>query len=64
MSKTIEIIVSPQGQSTLQTKGFAGGTCREGGKFIETALGQPTGERRTGEFHETIPAQQDVRQAD
>ena len=38
--KIIEIIVSPKGETTIQTKGYAGGTCREASKFIEQALGQ------------------------
>ena len=49
--KTIEIIVSPKGETTVQTKGFAGGECREASKFVEQALGQRTGERLTSEVH-------------
>jgi hypothetical protein len=49
--KTIEIIVSPKGETTVQTKGFTGGDCREASKFVEQALGRRTGERLTGEFH-------------
>jgi hypothetical protein len=49
--KTIEIIVSPKGETTVTTKGFAGGECRDASKFVEQALGQRTGERLTGEFH-------------
>ena len=40
MSQTIEITVSPIGQTTVQTKGFAGSSCRDASKFIEQALGQ------------------------
>ena len=56
--KTIEIIVSPQGQSTAQTKGFAGPACREASRFLEQALGQRTAEQLTSEFHQTQPIQQ------
>ncbi len=49
----IEIIVSPNGETTITTKGFAGASCREASKFIEQALGQRTGERLTAEFHQT-----------
>jgi len=35
----IEIIVSPSGQSQVQTKGFEGATYRAGSQFIERALG-------------------------
>ena len=58
MSKIIEIIVSPQGETTVQTKGFSGPSCREASKFLEQALGQRTDERLTSEFH----ASQDVTQ--
>jgi hypothetical protein len=49
--KTIEITVSPAGQTSVETKGFTGAECRQASQFIETALGQRTGERLTGEFH-------------
>ena len=51
--KTIEITVSPTGQTEVQTKGFAGGECREASKFLEEALGQRDNETLTAEFHQT-----------
>jgi hypothetical protein len=62
MSKVIEIIVSPTGQSTVQTKGFTGSSCQDASRFIEQALGQRTGERLTCEFHQTHTSQQESRQ--
>jgi hypothetical protein len=56
--KTIEIIVSPKGETTVTTKGFAGSSCRKASKFIEQALGQRTDERLTAEFHHVSEAQQ------
>jgi hypothetical protein len=50
--KTIEIIVSPQGQSRIETKGFVGAECREASRFLEQALGQQTSEQLTAEFHQ------------
>ena len=50
--KTIEIIISPDGQSRLETKGFAGSRCREASRFLEAALGKTTSETLTAEFHE------------
>ncbi|HPM83752.1 MAG TPA: DUF2997 domain-containing protein [Candidatus Anammoximicrobium sp.] len=58
MTKTIEIIVSPKGETTVTTKGFAGSSCREASKFVEQALGQRTGEQLTSEFHHVSDAQQ------
>jgi len=52
MSKIIEIIVSPKGETTVTTKGFAGSSCREASKFLEQALGQQTSEQLTAEFHQ------------
>ncbi len=52
MSKTIEIVVSPTGQTQVQTKGFVGSQCRQASQFIEQALGQRTSEQLTAEFHQ------------
>ncbi len=49
--KTIEITVTPTGQTSVETKGFSGAECRQASAFIETALGQRRGERLTGEFY-------------
>lgn len=56
MSKTIEIIVSPKGETTVTTRGFTGSSCQEASKFIEQALGQRSNERLTAEFHQSQPA--------
>ncbi len=50
--KTIEIIVLPTGETNVQTKGFAGSSCRDASAFLEKALGQRAGERLTAEFHQ------------
>lgn len=62
MTKTIEIIVSPKGETTVTTKGFAGSSCREASKFVEQALGQCTGEQLTSEFHVQQTQQQRLRE--
>lgn len=51
MTKTIEITVSPKGQTTVTTRGFAGSSCREASRFIEQALGQQVSEQLTAEYH-------------
>ena len=58
-TQTIEIIVTPQGKSSVQTLGFTGSSCRDASRFIEQALGQRTGEKLTAEFHQS----ESVRQA-
>ncbi len=54
----IEIIVRPDGHSTVQTRGFTGPSCRDSSRFIEEALGQRTSEQLTAEFHEAEVARE------
>jgi len=60
--KVIEILVSPQGATTVQTKGFSGSDCQQASRFIEQALGARVSERLTSEFHQSQPAQQSQQQ--
>jgi hypothetical protein len=52
MKSSIEIIVSPQGQTRLETKGFAGASCKDASRFIENALGRKVSEQATAEMHQ------------
>ena len=61
-SQTIEIIVSPTGETTVQTKGFTGSSCRDASKFIEQALGDKTAETLTAEFHQSATSAQKLEQ--
>lgn len=58
MTKTIVVIVTPNGETKVETKGFSGSKCQEASRFLETALGEKTSEKLTAEFHETISEQQ------
>jgi len=62
MTKVLEIIVQPDGQCRVETKGFAGNACRQASRFLEETLGQQTGEQLTGEFYQTHAAQQSAQQ--
>jgi Protein of unknown function (DUF2997) len=62
MTKTIEVVVSPQGATTVQTRGFAGSDCLAASKFLEQSLGLAVGERKTGEFHTSSQAEQRIRE--
>ena len=62
MNKTIEIVVSPTGQTQVQTKGFVGSECRQASQFIEQALGKRTQEQLTAEFHQQSGQQQSHQQ--
>jgi Protein of unknown function (DUF2997) len=50
--KIIEVIVSPTGETRVETKGFTGNSCRDASKFIEQALGTPASETLKAEFHQ------------
>ena len=60
--QTIEILVSPAGESTVQTKGFSGGACRDASRFIEQALGERSSEKLTAEFYQPQAARAQVEQ--
>ncbi|MEI8196899.1 MAG: DUF2997 domain-containing protein [Phycisphaerae bacterium] len=59
--KIIEIIVTPQGETTLQTKGFTGGSCREVSELIGQALGKSTNDKLIQEFYGGLHEQQQPR---
>ncbi len=58
MSRIIEVIVSPQGQTTVQTKGYAGADCIQASKFLEQSLGVTTAEEKTAEFYQATSVSQ------
>ena len=60
-AKTIEIVVTADGQTTVQTRGFAGVSCRDATRQLEQALGKVANERLTPEFYLTQPAEQKTR---
>ena len=62
MARIIEVTVSPQGEATVQTRGYAGADCLLASKFLEQSLGVPTQDRKTGEYYQLAPEQQQVRQ--
>jgi hypothetical protein len=62
VTRAIEIIVSPKGETTVTTKGFVGASCRDASRFIEQALGKRTGEHLTAEFHQSQAIQENQQQ--
>ena len=60
--KIIEIVVSPNGQTQIETKGFTGSECRDASRFVEQALGKRTGEQLTAEFYEEASSQTQLEQ--
>src|SRR5262245_17396957 len=62
MARIIEVTVSPQGETTIQTKGYAGSDCLQASKWLEQVLGIATADRRTAEFYQSAQTEQNVRQ--
>jgi Protein of unknown function (DUF2997) len=62
MSRVIEVIVSPQGETTIQTKGYAGSDCLQATKFLEQTLGITATDCKTGEYYQTEQVEQHVQQ--
>ncbi|QDU92341.1 DUF2997 domain-containing protein [Lignipirellula cremea] len=56
--RIIDVIVSPTGETRVETQGFHGATCREASAFLEQALGQRASEQLTSEFHATSSHEQ------
>ncbi len=54
----IEVIVSPTGETRVQTKGYVGPGCRDASRYLEAALGQRIGEQLTSEFHQSTSLKQ------
>ena len=46
--KTIEITIQPNGETKVETKGFAGPECKEASRFLEEALGERNRRRTHG----------------
>ena len=62
MARIIEVTVSPTGETTVQTKGYAGGDCLQASKFLEQALGVATSDRKSSKYFNTHNTQQIVQQ--
>jgi len=51
--KTIQIIVSPEGESRIETKGYVGPECQQASRYLEQALGVRRSELLTAEFYQS-----------
>ena len=60
--RIIEVVVSPQGETTVQTKGFAGAECLKASRWIEQALGVAAADQKTSEFFSNTNEEQHVQQ--
>jgi hypothetical protein len=60
--RMIEVLVSPTGEVSVQTKGYAGADCLQASKFLEQSLGVTSADRKTTEFYENAPVEQQLHQ--
>ena len=61
--KTIDVIVSPDGSSRVETNGFTGSDCRQASEFLEQALGTRQREHLKSDFFQSeVTEQQQARQ--
>lgn len=60
--KTIEVVVSPTGETKVQTRGYAGADCLQASKLLEQALGAVAAEHKTSEYFQTQSQQQEIQQ--
>ena len=59
--KTVEITVSPNGETNVETKGFSGSECQKASEFLTKALGRKAGEQLKPEYHENTSGENEVR---
>jgi hypothetical protein len=62
MTKSIEVIVDAKGECSVQTKGFAGSSCRDASKALEKALGIVQSDTPTAEMYQPQTVDQSLRQ--
>ena len=62
MTKIIEVIVAPSGETRLETKGFTDSSCQGASQFLEKALGLKQSEHFTAEFHAQQSNQHQLRE--
>lgn len=60
--KKIEVIITPQGETTVTTVGFKGKSCQDATKQLEQALGIVQSEQKLPAFYETESVGQQARQ--
>ena len=62
MLRIIEMTVTPKGETSIQTKGYAGSDCLQGSKWLEQALGISVADKKTPEFYQQTQSEQHITQ--
>ena len=58
MPRIIEVTVSPQGNTSVETKGYSGSDCLQASRLIEQALGITINDQKSAEFYQSSSIQQ------
>ena len=58
MSKTIQVTITPKGETKIETTGFSGSSCQDATRELEKALGAVSNETLTGEYYAASNEQQ------
>ena len=51
MSKTIEVVVQPDGTLKIEAVGFLGASCEKATEFLHLALGRLVGKQKKPEYY-------------
>lgn len=51
--KQFELVISPTGESQLETQGYSGAECLIDSQFLEVALGRTLSDRKTAAYYQT-----------
>jgi hypothetical protein len=54
--RIIEVVVSPRGETSVKTKGYAGAECLQASRWLEQALGLAVADFKTAEFYAAVSA--------
>ena len=60
MAKTIEVIVHRDGSLKIDAVGFQGADCEKATRFLEQALGRPTGKQKKPEYYRQTRREQRI----
>lgn len=58
--KTIDLIINPSGQLTINASGFEGADCEKATAFLEQALGKLQQRQRKPEYYRRVRRQQQI----
>jgi hypothetical protein len=58
--RTIEVLIAPTGEATLQTRGYTGADCLRASKWLERSLGIATADQKTPEYFQAEQGSQQL----